>query len=399
MKTILLILFLIAPIIGLVFIYRKRTDEEGNLILKMIGYYMLGAFTFSLNNWAIPIGFLVYLIAFHPVQNIKVKQLSAYLGLGVFALQLIISPIENYIFEWPREVEASGDNLYSFNFQRNWEKIQGEFDINNNAKLQNFEAEYSQEGEISQMNFEVVSQERSGKVYNRYSYSVEEQVFTVHRHRVGGGWHRNNMITASYFFSKLDELDLKEIKPQNSYSWYVLKGEGNRSSYAVYDGEKYIVNSEKITKVENYELPIKGYMITSCGKDEITEPVRLSCQERTQFFFDAKYKKKDEVPFTYQEAIAILRGNEKVNDWVDKHMASDSRRKENGKYYIKQKGTWEEVTEEKFRTKIEPFQRQHELRDQKWYITYEARFGDLPYKLEGVVDVNTGEILSVETME
>jgi len=46
-------------------------DTESNVQLKIVGYFLLGAFTFSLNGFAFPLGFILFLLFFRPTKNRK----------------------------------------------------------------------------------------------------------------------------------------------------------------------------------------------------------------------------------------------------------------------------------------------------------------------------------------
>ncbi len=189
------------------------------------------------------------------------------------------------------------------------------------------------------------------------------------------------------------------MKPKNKYPLYSFRSEGTPTSFAILDSKKFIVNNEEITKVKNYELPIDGYMITTCGEHEKSEPIRIGCKDRAYYFFDASYGRKKEGQFTHKEAIAVLRGNETVNKWLYDHMGSNVTKEDNGKYYLKRLGQWDKVSEETYFTKVETIHREHTLKNQKWHITFQSIYGESPYKIEGIVDANTGEILSVKAVE
>jgi hypothetical protein len=64
-------------VIVLILIYQKKTSDEEYLGLKLLGYYLLGGFNFNL----IPIGFIIYLILFHPQNNKIAKRNAAIFGL------------------------------------------------------------------------------------------------------------------------------------------------------------------------------------------------------------------------------------------------------------------------------------------------------------------------------
>ena len=134
----------------------------------------LSAFTFRLNEYALPVGFVVFLLFFRPVKNIKTKQNSAYLGLAFYLLQLIIPAVEEYIYEYPREVAASSSNMYEVPFTHEWTAIRDRIEIDPRAHLEDFHAEYQKDGEIDRLSYKLVSRSAEGFIHYRIDYSVIE---------------------------------------------------------------------------------------------------------------------------------------------------------------------------------------------------------------------------------
>jgi di/tricarboxylate transporter len=63
----------------LVYLNKNRADEEEFLFIKLIGYYLLGAFRFNFNEFPLPAGFAVYLLFFRPTLNTETKKIAAYM--------------------------------------------------------------------------------------------------------------------------------------------------------------------------------------------------------------------------------------------------------------------------------------------------------------------------------
>ncbi|QNK57531.1 hypothetical protein [Paenibacillus sp. PAMC21692] len=74
------VFWLIVLVIGIVILYNNREQEEELLALKLVGYYLLGTFFFSINGLVLPIGFVISLFM-RPSQNRGVKRGSAIFGL------------------------------------------------------------------------------------------------------------------------------------------------------------------------------------------------------------------------------------------------------------------------------------------------------------------------------
>lgn len=83
------IIFLLLWTASIYLLFRGRNDEEDHLVLKLIGYYLLGTFTFSFNGIVLPVGFVISLFL-KPQQNSSVKRVSAIFGLTVMLLGLLL---------------------------------------------------------------------------------------------------------------------------------------------------------------------------------------------------------------------------------------------------------------------------------------------------------------------
>jgi hypothetical protein len=78
----------IIVVIILILIYQKRSSNEDYLGLKLLGYYLLGGFNFNL----IPVGFVIFLVLFHPQYNKIAKRNAAICGL-IFIILSQLFPI------------------------------------------------------------------------------------------------------------------------------------------------------------------------------------------------------------------------------------------------------------------------------------------------------------------
>ncbi|XEC95929.1 hypothetical protein AB6A23_05015 [Paenibacillus tarimensis] len=293
MKLWLSLLLLFLPVLALYFIYRKRQENESILFIKLIGYMIMGGFTFAINGVRLPAGFVIYLVFFtRPKRNKTIKQWAALLGLLIYAMQLLAPSVQNYWFERPRSVVSEGDNLYSYDFESNWSMVQKEFDINYDARLEKFEVGYEKDGLINELRYEFLERELEGYIYYRVKVKAAEQASVVERQRIEGPWFQYDRSAAvSRFFEQLNAVDLRKIKPGRDFHYYILSAEGARTAYAIEDATKYILRDGQIIEITNSQLPIEGYWLKVCGA--YGDP---GCSERTDYFFDATYNNhKEEV--------------------------------------------------------------------------------------------------------
>ncbi|MCF6136582.1 hypothetical protein [Pseudalkalibacillus berkeleyi] len=290
-----LILFVIVALVLRSF-YKKREEVEAHLGWKIVGYYMLGIFSLTLNEWAIPVGFIGFLIFFKPTLNKKIKTYSAYTGLAMFALSFFILPyLEESIYEFPRKVEANGSNIYSFEFEENWQQIRDEFDINF-AVLNGIKLEYTSAGKIENMRVEAVDQSNGvDRIYYWITRSGDGQ-FKVNRSRseyqIDPYWQQGiEQMTVMNFFRMLDEVDFRDLRPNPDSERFELSSHDfMKTSYAVKGNEKFAINGSEVVEISNDQLPVYGYMVDICENDGTEK----GCTEHTQYIFDAELNWREE---------------------------------------------------------------------------------------------------------
>lgn len=76
-------------IAGLLLFYKSREQDEDFLVLKLIGYYFLGSFTFHFNGLALPVGFIITLFM-RPPTNRSIKRGAAIFGLVMMIIGLLV---------------------------------------------------------------------------------------------------------------------------------------------------------------------------------------------------------------------------------------------------------------------------------------------------------------------
>ncbi|MCR2805255.1 hypothetical protein [Paenibacillus soyae] len=86
----LFLFWLAVVVIGIVLLYKNRTQNEELLALKLVGYYLLGTFYLSLNGLLLPIGFVISLFL-RPRSNRGVKRAAAIFGLVLMIIGRIVS--------------------------------------------------------------------------------------------------------------------------------------------------------------------------------------------------------------------------------------------------------------------------------------------------------------------
>jgi hypothetical protein len=285
-------LFTIVVIFLLISIYKRRVESEPHLGWKIVGYYLLGAFTFRMNDIPLPLGFLLFLLFFRPAKNVKTKQHAAFLGLAIIMIQLMIPALDEYMYERPREVAGSSATISEVRFTNDWGKIRDQLNIDPDAHLENFRAEYQKQGEIKRLTFDLVSRSEEGFILYDIRYSTETKTYTIKRRKVGDQWPQyDRTVSASRFFEVLDQVQVRKLSPEHPYERIVLNSDGELASYAIKDRKKYWIHGNEMKEITDDQLPVRGYYVTACGRKETYETTTgstrsSSCEGEVDYFFE-----------------------------------------------------------------------------------------------------------------
>ena len=83
----LLLALVVLAVLALIGLQMAEDRDEDLLFLKLVGYAILGAFTFKINGFPLPVGFVIALIkAANAAVNRKARQMVAVIS---FALMLL----------------------------------------------------------------------------------------------------------------------------------------------------------------------------------------------------------------------------------------------------------------------------------------------------------------------
>lgn len=275
-------------------LYRKRQEEEHGLFVKLLAYSFLGAFHFSINEWRLPVGYAVSLLLLARVRRNKaVKQLACFLGLLFFIFQFFMPAIENVRFERPRSITVSLDNWYSQNLNQMWISLEEEIGMQN-ARLESFQVAYQADGNIEQLHF-IVVQLKDGFIYSDIQLNRQKNQLLVKQHKIDGPWYQyERSIEAHYFFARLDQFDRALIKPKSETElpFYTLTAnDGEFSTYAIKESEKYVLKGKQVVSVTNDQLPVTGFWLVARGLENSDAIHGKDFRERqADFFFDYRFE-------------------------------------------------------------------------------------------------------------
>lgn len=176
----LISIYFITCIIGL---YKNKDEAEENIFLKLIGYFMIGAFVIPIKKIILPIGFIIHLIVYKAEVNRDIKRKSALFGF-ILIIYITISPTMRQLpYEKSEEIPISSTMIQSLNLKDDLERVKAEFDIKDILKLDWFNVEYLNNGEIRKIRIALCGKKYGENVlyYISYDKDVNENNYLVRR--------------------------------------------------------------------------------------------------------------------------------------------------------------------------------------------------------------------------
>lgn len=85
----------------------------------------------------------------------------------------------------------------------------------------------------------------------------------------------------------LDEIKVRNVSIAPLFERNILISDGELASYAIEDRRTYVIRGNEWQEVTNHDLPIEGYVITSCAKGE-TDAMSSGCENLVEYLFDAR---------------------------------------------------------------------------------------------------------------
>jgi hypothetical protein len=258
-------------IIAFIFIYRRhKAEDEELLVLKLIGYYLLGSFRFNFNNLALPAGFFIYAVFFNPQTNKPLKKAIAYLGLVAFFCGILFPFIEKSYFERQRVVNASTDNIYTIDLYKDHYAIKQKLGISEYTRVEDFEVDFENSGNINRLSYMFITNNSNGIVLYKVNYNTDKNRYTIKPTKVNQWVQLDRLISDHQFFYTLNYFDLQKMIPPEEYPYYTLRCRGDYSGWAVKDFDNYLIADSGFKQLNDEELPVKGYVFWICG-NKITD--------------------------------------------------------------------------------------------------------------------------------
>lgn len=260
------IVYTVILFVSCLFLVRKKEEAEAYFPLKIIGYFILGSFAFYFNQLPLPLGFVVYLLLFRPRINIKIKRISAVIGVLTFIVVHWIMPY--VIDEWksrPLFIEHEIGSVYTMNFQDEYDLVKQKLKItNDHMRLEDFEVDYTKNGRITDLSWQLLKHNGNNFTLYQIRYDMDNSRYRVTNSLLDTWLQYNRLIAADRFFENLTVLDIKEItQAKGDFSSYGIQSTGERINYAVENRTHFIVSNEGIQLLDDEHLPVEAYYIST----------------------------------------------------------------------------------------------------------------------------------------
>lgn len=287
-------LVIVIVIVALILIYRRRQEDEHYLFLKLVGYYLLGSFRVNIQNFALPAGFIIFLAFFRPQINKATKGLAAYLGLAAFLIAVIFPQLTQSSLFASNKVPVSSLNIYTGFISKDWARISQEQDLPDDAKLENFEVDYNDDGLIREVKYEITGH-KDGRLKHYWIQIIPDQkVYLISVSDADQWLQFDRLVNARRFFEVFGKLNLQKMKPTEQYDWYVFRCDGSKVSYDIKANKKFVIKDNMFSEMANAQLPVTGYYISSYGMLKVEDNASGQSYEgrdQSDYFFDVEENK------------------------------------------------------------------------------------------------------------
>ena len=275
---------------GIVVLYRKRTEQEKGAAWKLVGYVLLGGFTFSLNHIRLPLGFVVYWLFFRKSNtNRSIKHKAALLGLLMYVLQLVMPGIAGVLDSKVRNSEIQHISIEQLGIEGLLKMIAARSLVGRQAKVEYYESVVSREGKITDLRIHLVDLDDQGRyIHTDAFYKESEQSVALERYLTDEWAQFPRQVLAMDFFEKVQSLKLTDLKPSGGDYRNVrleLREYGSLVNYAIKDTLTFGIDEDGIYEIKDEQMPVQGIWITACGIPPFMEPFR-DCENNTNYLFD-----------------------------------------------------------------------------------------------------------------
>ena len=268
------ILIMIVAIIGLVKIHKCKEEDEEYLVLKMIGFYLLGSFSFNFNITEfmyifVPIGFLVYyLFMEHKERKNKVlKNKCAKWGLIILIISFVSNNLNGIMnhFEY-RDINInSTGNIKDLSLE--WKTIKSKCNIDDNVPLDGARIIYNKDGKIEDVTYFLIDYNKN----KSYQVNFENENYHIVVNKYDGYDYNFN----SHYDTKTENFlkvvtqisDSHKMMDYNEIN-YEKELEGSNEGYDLYSVN---IKNNKYKKIKEKDLQGPVVNFYAEGKNDLSE--------------------------------------------------------------------------------------------------------------------------------
>ena len=268
------IVIMIVAIIGLVKIHKCKEEDEEYLVLKMIGFYLLGSFSFNFNITEfmyifVPIGFFVYYIFMeHKERKNKVlKNKCAKWGLIILTISFVsnnLNGIMNHFEYRDININATG-NIKDLTLE--WKTIKSKCNIDDNVPLDGARIIYNKDGKIEDLTYFLIDYNKN----KSYQVNFENENYHIVVNKYDGYDYNFN----SHYDTKTENFlkvvtqisDSHKMMDYNEIN-YEKELEGSNEGYDLYSVN---IKNNKYKKIKEKDLQGPVVNFYAEGKNDLSE--------------------------------------------------------------------------------------------------------------------------------
>lgn len=268
------IVIMIVAIIGLVKIHKCKEEDEEYLVLKMIGFYILGSFSFNFNITEfmyifVPIGFFVYYIFMeHKERKNKVlKNKCAKWGLIILIISFVSNNLNGIMnhFEY-RDINInSTGNIKDLSLE--WKTIKSKCNIDDNVPLDGARIIYNKDGKIEDVTYFLIDYNKN----KSYQVNFENENYHIVVNKYDGYDYNFNShygTKTENFLKVVDHIsDSHKMMDYNEIN-YEKELEGSNEGYDLYSVN---IKNNKYKKIKEKDLQGPVVNFYAEGKNDLSE--------------------------------------------------------------------------------------------------------------------------------
>ena len=272
--------------------YRNWGESELWLSWKLVGYFLLGAFTFTFNEVMLPLGFAACMLFIHKSKlNIGIKQKAALLGLAVFVFQVLSPSVAMY---WDsREVKISNVSAEELGIAGIWELVVAQSLVSEQARLHTFQTNLSKSGEINELTFQVVERSSQTYVHYRISYDVAEQKLTLRRSSSDSWLQFDQQLLTHDFFDQLSEWKVLNVVASKSSNVRLQLMQETVVNYHIENRQRFGIDGKGLYVIADEQLPVQGLWLSACDRTVLSDGQYSGCDNYIDYLLDLTGRERE----------------------------------------------------------------------------------------------------------